>query len=270
MVINSPPTPVEDTSLIPAQRHERILQHLAVHKIASIAGLAKLLNVSKSTVRRDLEWLETQGYLEPTRGGAILSRHILSEIEYLQREQSHIEEKRAIGTATAALIEDGDVIFINSGTTTAQVLKQIKGKPNVVAITNNTAMMAESEEIDYDLVLLGGSYLPRSHAVVGLFTTDNVRQVYASKTIIGVDGISLKYGCTVPTRVEADVIRQMIERTSGPVIIVTDCSKWGAVSNFEIVRIDQIQTLVTDEGFDIQARVALAARSVEIIIAKTP
>jgi len=258
--------PGSDT-LIPAQRYELIIKHLTSHKIASNASLANLLNVSESTIRRDLEELETQGVLERTRGGAILSQRIRMEEEYLQRAQSHIQEKKQIGKKAASLVEAGDLVFINSGTTTAEVIRQIKGIPNVTVITNNTSAISEAREIDFELILLGGTFLPLSNAVVGLFTSDNVNQIYATKAFIGVEGISLKYGCTVSTHQEAEIIRLMIEHTQGPVTIVSDHSKWGAVSNHLIARIEQIHKVVIDPGLDLTARVSLAARSVDVILA---
>src|SRR5512143_2320250 len=108
--------------LIPAQRRERIQDYLAVHQIARIADLCALLETSEATIRRDLEWMETEGVLERPHGGAILSQRITAEPEYLQRVQKFPDEKRQIGALAASLIDDGDVVFINSGTTTTQVL----------------------------------------------------------------------------------------------------------------------------------------------------
>ena len=85
-----------------------------------------LLDTSEATVRRDLEWLEREGIVERTHGGAILSQRLTLEPEYLQRAQKHPEEKRLIGEMAASLIEDNDVVFINSGTTTTQVIRHIR------------------------------------------------------------------------------------------------------------------------------------------------
>lgn len=254
-------------SLIPAQRHELLLKLLAAQRIASCAALAEALHVSESTVRRDLEILEKQGLVERTRGGAILNERIRHEAEYLQRAQRMIEEKRLIGRAAAALIEPGDVVFANSGTTTEQVLRHIHGVPNVTVFTNNTALLNDTYEFDYELVVLGGSYLPLSKAVVGPLTSANLSQVYATKTFIGVEGISLRYGCTVSTFPEAEIIRLMIQNTQGPVIIVTDHTKWGAVSNHLIARLEQVDKVITDHGLDANARQALISRSIEVIVA---
>ncbi|MGB9674270.1 MAG: DeoR/GlpR family DNA-binding transcription regulator, partial [Anaerolineales bacterium] len=181
--------------------------------------------------------------------------------------QRFIEEKRSIGMVAASLIEAGDLVFINSGTTTAQLIQNIHGIPNLTIITNNTSALTDNHDADYEIVFLGGKYLPLSQAVVGTFTTENLGQIYATKAFIGVEGISLKYGCTVSTFSEAEIIRLMIAHTQGPVIIVADHTKWGAVSNHLIARIDQINKLVTDEGFDQNARMSLLARSVDVVIA---
>jgi DeoR family fructose operon transcriptional repressor len=254
--------------LIPAQRRERIQEYLAVRQIARIADLCALLETSEATIRRDLEWMEADGILERTHGGAILSQRITSEPEYLQRVQKNPEEKKQIGSLTASIIEDGDIVFINSGTTTTQVIHQIRANASISVFTNNLNAALEMGEVGFQHYLLGGEYQPTSKSTAGRFAIENLKQVYGDKCIIGVDGISLKHGCTVPTNAEAEVIRAMIERTKGQVIIVADHSKWGVVSNFQIASIDEVDLLVTDEKIDPTALESLKTHSVECLIAK--
>jgi DeoR family fructose operon transcriptional repressor len=254
-------------SLIPAQRRERIHEYLMAHKIVSTALLCEMLDVSDATVRRDLEWLENDGLVERTHGGAILNERLNLEPEYQQRAQRSPEEKNQIGLLAASMIEDGDIVFVNSGTTTTQVIRHIRNKADVTVITNNLIAVLELGEVGYDLLLLGGEFQPKSHSVAGRFAMSNLSQVYASKAFIGVDGISLKHGYTVPTNAEAEVVNLMLERTHGPIYIVSDHRKWGVVSNFAIAPITQIPRLITDEGLDPTARAALTARSVEIWLA---
>jgi len=219
-------------------------------------------------VRRDLERLEQEGILERTHGGAILSQRMILEPEYLQRAQHHPEEKRRIGAMAASLIENGDIVFINSGTTTTQVIHQIRDDSEITIFTNNMNAALEMGEPGFHHYLVGGEYQPRSKSLAGRFAIENLKQVYANKAIFGVDGISLKYGCTVPTNAEAEVVQQMIQRTTGQIIIVADHSKWGVVSNFQIATIDEIDVLVTDEALDQSALEALGAHSVKRIITK--
>ncbi len=255
-------------ALIPAQRRERIQEYLALHKIARTVDLCNMLDASEATIRRDLEWLEQDGILERTHGGAILSQRMITEPEYRQRAQHHPEEKRRIGAAAAALIEDGDIVFINSGTTTTQVIHQIRSDSEITVFTNNVNAALEMGEPGFHHYLLGGEYQHRSKSMAGRFAIENLRQVYANKAIFGVDGISLKHGCTVPTNAEAEVVQQMIERTIGQIIVVADHSKWGVVSNFQIATIDEVDILVSDEALDQSALDSLKKHSIEGLIAK--
>lgn len=255
--------------LIPAQRRERIQDYLAVHQIARIADLCDLLDTSEATIRRDLEWLEAEGLLERTHGGAIINQRLTAEPEYLQRVQKNPEEKREIGALAASLIEDGNIVFINSGTTTTQVIHHIRAEAGITVFTNNLNAALELGEAGFQHHLLGGEYQPRSKSTAGRFAIENLRQIYADIAIIGVDGISLKHGCTVPTNAEAEIVRAMIERSKGQIIVVADHSKWGVVSNFQIASIDEVDVLVTDDGFDLAAMDELASRSIKTLIAST-
>ena len=253
--------------LIPAQRRERIQEYLAIHQIARSADLCDLLETSEATVRRDLEWLEQKGILERTHGGAILSQRMIFEQEYQQRAQHFPEEKKRIGELAAYLIEEGDIVFINSGTTATQVLQHIRRDSRITVFTNNVSALVDIGDPGFHYYLTGGEFQSRSNSLAGRFALDNLGMVYANKTILGVDGVSLKHGCTVPTNAEAEVVRRMIERTKGQVIIVADHSKWGVVSNFQIANIDEIDKLVTDEGFDKSAVEDLAGHSIEVLMA---
>lgn len=254
--------------LIPAQRRERIVEYMNANPIARVIDLTNLLSVSEATVRRDLEWLETHGILERTHGGALLNQRIPQEPEYSLSVKSHPEEKNYIGELAATLVDDGDVIFTNSGTTTTEVIRHIRrtGK-NVTIVTNNIRAALEAQDGDGDLILLGGTYRAKSNSVMGRFALTTLRQIYADKVFVGVDGVSLTYGCTVPTHTEAELISLMIDRTRGPAIVVADHSKWHRVSKFEVGSIDQFDTLITDENLDDIAREELAARSIQVLIA---
>jgi len=253
--------------LIPAQRRERIHEFLAVHQIARTADLCDLLETSDATVRRDLEWMEQKGILERTHGGAILSQRMIFEQEYQLRAQHHPEEKKRIGELAASLIEEGDIVFINSGTTATQVLAHIPSNSRITVFTNNVNAALELGEPGFHYYMIGGEFQPRSNSLAGRFAMDNLNQIYANKVILGVDGISIKHGCTVPSNAEAEVVRCMIERTKGQVIIAADHSKWGVVSNFQVSSMDEIDKLVTDDKFDASAVDSLASQDVSCLLA---
>ena len=254
-------------SLIPAQRRDRIQEYLAINRIARTTDLCDMLEASEATVRRDLEWLEQEGILERTHGGAILSQRVVFEPGYQQRAQTNPEEKRSIGALAASLIEKDDIVFINSGTTTTQVIRHTRGDPSISIFTNNLSGALEVGEPGFQYYLVGGEFQPRSNSLAGRFAIENLGQVYATKAIIGVDGISARHGCTVPSNAEAEIIRQMVKHTKGEIIVVADHSKWGVVSNFQIAAIEEIGKLVTDADFDRSACESLEARGVQILIA---
>jgi DeoR family fructose operon transcriptional repressor len=254
-------------SLIPAQRRERIQDYLSVKKIARTADLCELVSASEATVRRDLEWLEQDGLVERTHGGAILNQRMAFEAGYQQRAASFPEEKRTIGESAASFIEKGDIVFVNSGTTTTQVLLHVRQDPSISIFTNNLSGALEVGDAAFHYYVLGGEFQPLSNSLVGRFATENLAQVYADKCILGVDGISLKHGCTVPSNAEAEVVRQMIKQTRGEVIVVADHSKWGVVSNFQIATIEDVDRLVTDSAFDRATIESLEARGVQLLIA---
>ena len=186
---------------------------------------------------------------------------------YQQRAASFPDEKRTIGELAASFIEKGDIAFVNSGTTTTQVLRNVRHDPSISIFTNNLSAALEVGDPGFNYYVLGGEFQPLSNSLVGRFAIENLAHVYADKCILGVDGISLKHGCTVPSNAEAEVVRQMITQTRGEVIVVADHSKWGVVSNFQIAPIEDIDRLVTDAGFDAATIASLEARGVQLMIA---
>jgi DeoR/GlpR family transcriptional regulator of sugar metabolism len=253
--------------LIPAQRRERIQDYLAIHRIARSNDLCQFLNTSEATIRRDLNWLESEGLVQRTHGGAMLSQRLDFEAEYRQRAHIFSEEKQCIGGVAASLVEDGESIFINSGTTTTQILRYLRSNADITVFTSNLIAVLETGEVGYELILLGGVFQPKSNSVAGRFAIGNLSQVYANKAFIGVDGINLKYGCTVPSFAEAELVRVMIEQTHGEIIIVADHSKWGVISNFEVAKISQIHKLITDSRLEAGAQASLRTHSVDLLLA---
>ncbi|HSB90843.1 MAG TPA: DeoR/GlpR family DNA-binding transcription regulator [Anaerolineales bacterium] len=257
-------------SLIPAQRHQRIQTYLEQHQVARSDELGRLLQVSEATVRRDLETLESRGWLERTHGGAVLTLRLPHEPVYDQSASLHPAEKRAIGRAAAGLVIDGDTIFLNSGTTTTEVMRHLARRDDLThltLVTTNVTATLEARHPGFEVLLLGGLFRPQSNAVVGSFARRALNQIYAAKCFIGVDGMSPRAGFTTPISAEAEVARLMVERTRGQVIIVADHSKWGVVSNFEIASLTRVSVLVTDSRLPGRARADVRAASIRLVLA---
>ncbi len=234
---------------IPAVRRAKISDLVKRQGIVRVDELGDLFGVSAITIRRDLDLLEKKGLVERTHGGALTTHHFSSEAAYLDKRHANIAIKQAIGEKAVALIDEGDTLLINSGTTTAEVIKAIQFKKNVRVVTNNVAATRDLHpDASLDVIFTGGIYRSNTCCVVGEFAELVLANVNASKAILGIDGLSFKNGLTSPNYQEALLSRKMIQHTQGPVIIVADHSKIGKIAHFSIAPLDRIAMVITDTG----------------------
>ncbi len=226
-------------------RQQRILELVQRDGHARVPDLGRELGVSEITIRRDLAAMEKKSLLERTHGGAISTRRIYKEINYHSRSDEEMENKEAIAKVAAGRITEGDTVFINGGSTTYYIFRHIRSS-NVKIVTTNPGCIGQVTHPDIELILAGGRYYPESNSFYGGFTIDILQQVYASKAIIGVHGISCRYGLTTPMHYAAEATRVMINRTRGEVIVVADHRKIGLVSDFVTASVNQVSTVITD------------------------
>jgi len=259
--------PNSESGLIPAERRNQILEILRTQGSARVTQLSDLLGVAEITIRRDLEQLESKATLERTHGGAIYSHYMRRAPLYMDKHALHYDEKCAIGAAAAALVEDGDTLLIGSGSTTMQIFRLLRGRKDLRVITSSMGAFLETQGLDLELILTGGTYRESSHSLIGPLTTLSLQQVLGSKCFIGVDGISQKYGLTNPIIHGAEIAHTMVERTHGQVIVVADHSKLGVVADYVIAPIEKVDILVTDNKFDESYRRELEELGIEIIVA---
>lgn len=231
-----------------------------------VSVLSELTGVSEVTIRRDLERLERRGVLERTHGGAVATQWLRSEPAYREAIFANQDEKSSIGEAAAALVEPGDAVYLNGGTTTLEVFRHLHA-PGAKVVTNHVGIALEAADHEVELLLLGGHFRAPSNSVVGPFATDALRRTHATKAFIGVEGISLGSGLTTPVAAEAEIARVMIEQTRGRVAVVADHSKIGTVADFLIAPLDQVDTLVVDAGIGMDYRDQLVEAGVEVVLA---
>lgn len=255
---------------IPAQRRNEILFQLEKDRFIRSSTLSEILSVSEATLRRDLEIMEKQGVIERTHGGAMTSHRMQSEPAFSASTEAYSHEKELIGAAAAGLVESGETIFINFGSTNTQVARHLKYRSeltDVTVITNNISVLGELQnEPGFNIICLGGRFRSQSNSLVGALTLRGIDGIYASKAFIGVDGISLKYGCTTPVDTDAEISQKMIENTNGQIIVVADNSKWGVVSNFQVVALSRISMLITDDKLSAGAKKILEEIPIQVIL----
>jgi DeoR family fructose operon transcriptional repressor len=251
--------------MTPRQRQDMILKALDQHEMVEITDLSRLLNVAEMTIRRDLSLLEEQRFLERVRGGAARIKRLTTEYFFEQNKLKMNEEKIAIGKALPQYIEKNDTVFINSGTTVLQAATNLN---NLVIriISNNLALATIDLGRESTLIILGGEFQSEYHCTVGEQAIDMTNQIYANKAIIGVAGLSIKYGLTTHCFVEAGLNRKMIEHTHGKVIVVADHTKIGKVGPFNIAPIESMDILITTKGFPTEYFDELIAKGITIVV----
>jgi DeoR family fructose operon transcriptional repressor len=252
---------------LPAERHRRIEGILRERRVVRVSTLSEQIGVSEVTIRRDLEALERRGILERTHGGAVLTQRMRAEPAYVEAISSNPEAKRRIAQAAADLVDAGETLYLNGGTTTLQVFRHLRA-PGLKVITNHVGIALESAEHDFDLLLVGGHYRAPSNSVVGPFATEALRRTHATRAYVGVEGVSVTSGLTSPVAAEAEIARVMIEQARGRVVIVADHSKIGTVADFVIAPLAAADTLVVDDAVDEEYRDRLVEAGVDVIVAR--
>ena len=235
-------------------RHERrndIVEKVRKFKTVKVQDLMKDYQVSIETIREDLAFLEGKGYLHRVYGGAVLHEYYSPlEMDRRQREHLNSREKKAIGKMASSLINDGDSVFIDYGTTTIEAVRNLIGKKNLTVLTNAVLIAQELAQISrnavgWKIILLGGELREDELTVYGDIAVSVLKNFNVAKALIGVGGIDLKAGLTDYFYEDAGVHRLSIEQAN-TVIVLADHDKFGVVTLNRICPLENLDILVTD------------------------
>ncbi|MHA6258873.1 DeoR/GlpR family DNA-binding transcription regulator [Sporosarcina sp. CAU 1771] len=228
------------------ERHEQIMKELNRKKSIKTVDLSKKFNVTRETIRRDLQELEEEGLLKKVHGGAILTKTNV-EPPYLKRSQLHLEEKEAIAKRAADLVEDGDSLYIDIGTTTLMMVNYLQGKKNLTVVTNGLLHAVEFTKIEGTKVILsGGEIRAGEMSLSGPISTKGIKHLYVDKSFIGVGGLSIDSGIT-DYHVHESELRAIMIENSTEVIALADFSKFGVRAFTQVCEIKDLTALITDK-----------------------
>ncbi len=252
-------------------RREVISQQLAREHVVRVSELSQHFDVSEVSIRRDLERLERQGLLRRVHGGAVAIAIGNGPGELTSDPTPHLEEKRRIGRAAAALIRPGDRVLFDSGTTVLEIARSLSndlaGTGNLTAITCSFPIVQElGHRQGMHLLVLGGIYLPEHRVVAGPQTIESLRGLHADKMFLGTDGLTLDHGLTTANVLEAEVDRAMV-KAAAQIIVVTDSSKIGCAGLTTIIPLNEIHVLVTDRGAPEDFLAQLRRLGIQVILA---
>lgn len=256
--------------MLARQRQALILDRVRQVGAVRVADLVRELHVSDMTVRRDLEILQEQGFLEKVHGGATaLSRPTSYEPAFATKSALQQAEKAAIAAAAAAMVEPGMAIAISAGTTTYALAGRVADVPGVTVVTNSlrvAEVLNRSGRHDQTVILTGGVRTP-SEALVGPFTIAQLRSVHLDLVFMGVHGMDARAGFTCPNLQEADTDRAMIE-AGRRLVVVADHTKWGVIGIASIARLDQADVLITDTSLDPDALAIVREAIPDVVLAR--
>ncbi|MEO8582415.1 MAG: transcriptional repressor AgaR, partial [Flavitalea sp.] len=230
-------------------RRKQILERIKLTGEVLIVQLSKEFNVSEVTIRNDLGHLEHKNLLIKVRGGAIHSQNKVAIDKRLSdKNKLNAAEKAAIGKKAASLIQEGETIIIDSGSTTAEIVKNLGNIRQLSVITNALNIAYQLMPQDNINVIIPGGYLRQnSMSLVGPLAENNLHSFYVDKLFLSTDGFDTTQGIYTPNIDEAHLNKAMIA-ISKQVILVTDSSKFKRKSLAFICTIDKIKIVVTDNG----------------------
>jgi DeoR family transcriptional regulator, aga operon transcriptional repressor len=252
-------------------RLNALLDILAAEGHVDVDQIARRMEVSSSTIRRDLNDLHDQQLVSRTRGGAVATT-VNYDLPIRYRTAKHASEKTRIGRAAANLVSPGAIVGLNGGTTTTEVARAIaerstdsSGGPPITIVTNAINIAGElTVRRHVKLVMTGGVARPQSFELTGALAADTLRQVDLDVAIMGVDAFDPHTGAKALDEEEASINRLMAER-AGRVVIVADSSKLDARAFARICAVSDVNQLITDSGAPARAVRAIRQAGVEVL-----
>lgn len=235
-------------TLIKEERYQSILSMLEKNQTVEVSELAKLLNVTEMTVRRDLQALENEGLLVRVHGGARKKDSHYVELSNNQKETINVELKKHIGQLCADLIEENESVFIGSGTTSSCIFDYLENK-HFNLITNSITIFERAIKMpNIDVILVGGRYRKKTGTLVGYFANKLLSEIKVTKAFIGTNGIS---GTDITTANEEEgyglqiILNNAIER-----YILADSTKFGIEAFFTFYDVKNTTGIITDKNIN--------------------
>ncbi|GHE52874.1 DeoR family transcriptional regulator [Streptomyces spiralis] len=238
----------------------------------SLRELARVVQTSEVTVRRDVRALEAEGLLDRRHGGAVLPGGFTRESGFPQKSHLATAEKTAIADLAAGLVEEGEAIVVGAGTTTQELARRLARVPGLTVVTNSLLVaqaLAHANRVE--VVMTGGTLRGSNYALVGSGAEQSLQGLRVSRAFLSGSGLTAERGLSTSNMLSASVDRALVQ-AAAEVVVLADHTKLGADTMFQTVPTDLITRLVTDEPpvHDDRAATelqALADQGVQIAVA---
>src|SRR5438552_7380255 len=250
-----------------SDRHAQLIGLLKKRCYCSVVEMSQLLNVSQMTIRRDLHMLHEKQIAEVTHGGARFSASKRIEPDFDIRTHEHLAEKQAIGKLAARLfIEEGEVVGIDSGSTTLEIVRNLPNIPLTVVTHSLAAANVVAQNRQYSLIVLGGVLQHKANCLCGPQAIAALQTLYINKLFLSTSGLLLPDGLSCNNLSDAEV-KQALINSSRKIILCMDSSKVGKAYLARFAPLNIIDVLITDNGISDESREALEQQQIQIIIA---
>lgn len=257
---------VTSRDLYREERQHEILRQMDQDGRVSVTELSQLLGVSEVTIRTDLQALADRKLIIRTHGGAIPANSGIYELALTKRQQRMVQEKSRIGQAGAAIVHDGDAIFLDSSSTALAIVQHLQNHRHITVITNSLAVAQEIRDTTgVRLVMPGGTLQRETASLIGTDGLNLLRQYNIQKGFFGAHGISLPEGLTDVSADEAEVKRELVGMCRQTIAIL-DATKWGRVGLASFARPDEISTIITDAHAPADLVKQIRAAGIEVIV----
>ncbi|UFH52698.1 DeoR/GlpR family DNA-binding transcription regulator [Spirosoma sp. KNUC1025] len=258
---------MKEISMLPNQRREKILELLKEDGSAKVIDLARIFKVTEVTIRQDLEKLEKDGLVTKEHGGAYL-KNVEDQVRtFSLGNQENIDKKELIATKCLEFIESGDSIILDSGSTTTEIAKKLRGYKNLTVITNalNIALILGAEP-GIEVIMTGGEFKPPTLSLTGQKAADFFKGINVQKLFLATAGISLKSGLTYPSISDLVVKKAMID-AADTTYLVADSTKIGKSAFASLGALSLIDYIITDASIEEKHKQVFHDNEIELIIA---
>lgn len=236
--------------MLKLERKNMIIKYLEEHESATVEELSKKLGVSPMTIRRDFQSLEDSNMLTRTFGGAVLRSKLTTEIPYKNKSISHKEEKKRIAKYSASLVQDGQIVLLDSGTTNMEIAKLLKQKKDLTIITTDIKIAGYlAFSTDFKILCTGGIIQNSTGTCFGSSAVEFLKNINVNIGFIATSSIDVDKGISTPTLQKADIKKQIVE-CSDTCILVADRGKFNKRSFIKICDLDVFDEIVTDADLD--------------------
>ena len=246
-------------------RQNQIVKLIESKSRISVADICEQFTVSEATARRDLEMLANQGKVQRVHGGAIALTQAPPEQPLLQRGEEQALEKVRIGQAAASLVQDGETIFLGSGTTVLEAARALRSRRNLTVITNSLPVVNALAGVEgMTIICLGGMLRESELSFIGHITEQALAEVRADKVLIGTRAISLEHGLTHHYLPETLTDRAIL-KAGKEIIVLADHTKFGRAGVVRLAPLERIHTIVTDVETPVEFSQAVETKGINVI-----